>query len=162
METQEIERAIRQLRQLYDDCLQRRSRFAHYGYLAEVYRLYDRLRRNRATNTGVRRQLTGYQASCGHKRNHPIRTILDATSSVDNKTKSRWTRALRFAWHERKRWTKFETLLIQYGGIAGCADQYAALHPKYGKDSITYRDPVGRVYLVVSKSLARSGNISIP
>jgi hypothetical protein len=37
-------------------------------------------------------------------RTHPIRIIIDVTSTGDIKTRSRWSRALRYAWRERKMW----------------------------------------------------------
>src|SRR5437870_13445436 len=64
------------------------------------------------------------------QRTHPIRVIIDATSTADNKTKSRWTRALRYAWHERKAWMDLTSFLHENGGPAGCAEQFAAVHPK--------------------------------
>jgi hypothetical protein len=35
-------------------------------------------------------------------RTHCIRVIIDATSTADIKTRSRWTRALKYAWRGRK------------------------------------------------------------
>src|SRR6266566_985242 len=87
------------------------------------------------------------------KRTHPIRVIIDATSTADLKTQSRWTRALRYAWHERKTWTDFTSFLRENGGPAGCADQFAAINPR-GKypGCIVYRCPgTGRPYLIVHK-----------
>src|SRR6266566_1615469 len=85
------------------------------------------------------------------KRTHPIRVIIDATSTADLKTRSRWTRALRYAWHERKTWTKLTSLLRENGGPAGCAKQFAAIRRK-DQPYIVYRCPgTGRPYLMVHK-----------
>jgi hypothetical protein len=85
---------------------------------------------------------------------HPIRVIIDATSTTDDKTKSRWTRALRYAWRERKTWTDLKMFLRENGGPAGCAARFAAVHPKARYPGcIVYRCPgTGRPYLIVDKT----------
>ena len=85
---------------------------------------------------------------------YPIRVIIDATSTADNKTRSRWTSALRYAWRERKIWTDLASFLRKNGGPAGCADQFAAINPR-GRypGCIVYRRPgTGRPYLIVHKA----------
>ena len=80
-------------------------------------------------------------------------TIIDATSTTDLKTKSRWSRALRYAWQERKTWTNLRSFLRENGGPAGCADQFAAINSS-GRypGCIVYRRPgTGRPYLIVHK-----------
>ncbi len=61
------------------------------------------------------------------KGRHPIRTIIDAVSRADRRTESRWTRALRFAWRERRNYEDLQDCLRSNGGIAGCADKWAEL-----------------------------------
>jgi hypothetical protein len=61
---------------------------------------------------------------------HPIRVLIDAVSRADRRTKSRWVRALRYAWCERRNWTNLKQCLRANGGIAGCADKWAELHPR--------------------------------
>ena len=53
------------------------------------------------------------------KRTHLIRVIIDATSTTDLKTRSRWTRALRYAWRERKAWTDLKRFLRETAGLPG-------------------------------------------
>jgi hypothetical protein len=83
-----------------------------------------------------------------------IRVIIDTTSTADNKTKSRWTRALRYAWRERGHWTDLQTFLKQNGGPAGCAERFAAVHPNARYPGcIVYRCPgAGRPYLIVHRA----------
>jgi hypothetical protein len=149
----------RQLRQAIDDliklerkCFASRSRFAFYDYLAAVIELYIRLRRTKQAKKAAARiaKLFGLREQ---NRAHPIRVIIDATSSADNKTKSRWTRALRYAWHKRREWSDLRTFLRENGGPAGCAEQFAAINPR-GKypGCIVYRCPgTGRPYLIVQE-----------
>jgi hypothetical protein len=66
--------------------------------LAAVFELYVKLRRTKQAKKSV---ITKWFGLGNQKRTHCIRVIIDATSSSDNKTKSRWTRALRYAWRER-------------------------------------------------------------
>lgn len=58
---------------------------------------------------------------------HPIRAIIDAVSTADRRTKSRWTRALRFAWPHRREYDGLEDCLDANGGIAGSASKWADL-----------------------------------
>jgi hypothetical protein len=90
-----------------------------------VLELYVQLRRTKQEKKAARliAKLFGLR---NPKHAHPIRVIIDAISTADNKTKSRWTRALRYAWRERKKWTDLKTFLQENGGPAGCAEQFAA------------------------------------
>ena len=65
-----------------------KNRFAFYDYLAAVFELYVQLRRTNQAKPAARRiaMLTGLR---NHKGRHPIRVIIDATSTADLKTRSR-------------------------------------------------------------------------
>jgi hypothetical protein len=152
----------RQLRKVITDliklerkcCFAARNRFAFYDYLAAVLDLYIRLRRRNQAKPWARRiaKLFGLRSQ---KRTHPIRVIIDATSTADNKMKSRWTRALRYAWRERKTWKDLGLFLRENGGPAGCADQFAAINQR-GRypGCIVYRRPgTGRPYLIVHRAV---------
>jgi hypothetical protein len=148
----QLRKIIDGLRELEQNCSASRSRFAFYDYLAGVFELYVQLRRTNQAKKSARLipELFGHRHQ---KRTHPIRVIIDATSTADMKTKSRWTRALRYAWRERKAWKDLGSFLRENGGPAGCADQFAAVNPK-GKypGCIVYRCPgTGRPYLIVHK-----------
>ena len=72
----------------------------------------------------------------------------------DLKTKSRWTRALRYAWRERKSCRDLRSFLRENGGPAGCAEKFAAINPggKY-PGCIVYRYAgTGLPYLIVHKA----------
>jgi len=73
-------------------CFSSRSRFAFYDYLAPVFDFYLRLMRKNQAKTAARR-ITNLFGLRNSKHAHPIRVIIDATSTADNKTKSRWSRA---------------------------------------------------------------------
>lgn len=124
-----VYRRISDLKKLEKDCFASRKRFTFYRYLAAAYELYAELRRANKTRYPDRRITELFNV--GTPRDvHLIRQIIDASSQADNKAKARWSKALRFAWRERRRWSDLETFLRRNGGPAGCASQFAALHPR--------------------------------
>jgi hypothetical protein len=141
MSDRQLRKVITELIKLEQKCFAARSRFAFYDYLAALFELYFQLRRRNQAKPWARRiaELFGLSKQ---NRTHPIRTIIDATSTADNKTRSRWSRALRYAWRERTTWEEFASFLRENGGPAGCARQLAAVHPKARYPScIVYRRP---------------------
>jgi hypothetical protein len=124
-----LRKTIDDLRRLERKCFASRSRFAFYDYLAAVFEFYVQLRRrNRAKPLAKRiAKLFGLRKQNG---THPIRVIIDATSTADLKTRSRWTRALKYAWRECKTWKDLDAFLRENGGPAGCADQFAAINSR--------------------------------
>ena len=148
----QLRKIIDDLRELERNCFASRRRFAFYNYLAAVFELYVQLRRTKRAKRAATliARLFGLRQQ---NRAHPIRTIIEATSAADIKTKSRWTRALKYAWQERKTWTNLRSFLRENGGPAGCADQFAAIKSS-GRypGCIVYRRPgTGRPYLIVHK-----------
>jgi hypothetical protein len=125
-----LRREILALKKLEHQCFASRRRFGFYRYLAVVYGLF-RLRRSGEIESAARRIADLFNLTTRKgTHTHPIRVIIDASSQADHKSKSRWTQALRFAWRERERWSDLETFLRRNGGPAGCASQFAALHPR--------------------------------
>jgi hypothetical protein len=152
-----LRQTIDDLRRLERKCFTSRSRFAFYDYLAAVIELYVQLRRTKQAKKAAARiaKLFGLRSQ---RRTHPIRVIIDATSTAEKKTKSRWSRALRYAWHKRRAWCNLTIFLHENGGPAGCAEQFAAVHPKARYPGcIVYRCPgTGRPYLIVQKEAAHA------
>jgi hypothetical protein len=147
---QQLRKIIGDLRELERKCFAARNRFAFYDYLAAVFELYVQLRRRNQAKPSAQRIAKLFGIS-KQDRTHPIRVIIDATSTVDNKTRSRWTRALRYAWRERKIWTDLASFLRENGGPAGCARQFAAIRKK-DRPYIVYRYAgTGLPYLIVHK-----------
>jgi hypothetical protein len=126
---QRLRKTIDDLRELERKCFSSRSRFAFYDYLAAVFELYVQLRRTKQAKKAATliAKLFGFR---NQKRAHLIRVIIDATSTADLKTRSRWTRAMRYAWLERKIWQNLGSFLRENGGPAGCADQFAAANSR--------------------------------
>jgi hypothetical protein len=120
---------ISALKKLEQQCFASRGRFEFYRYLAAVYRFFAELKRNSEIRNAVRRIAKLFNVGTRGDI-HAIRVIIDASSQTTKKAKSRYTRALRFAWCRRRRWTDLESFLRENGGPAGCASQFAALHPR--------------------------------
>jgi hypothetical protein len=89
----QLRKTIDGLRELKRKCFASRSRFAFYDYLAAVFELYVQLRRRNQAKPSAQRiaKLFGLRTQ---NRTHPIRIIVDVTSTGDIKTRSRWSRAL--------------------------------------------------------------------
>ena len=147
---------ISDLKRLEEKCFASRNRFGFYLYLASVYELYADLRRTKATEHLARR-IAELSHAVTRKHAHPIRLIIDASSQASKKTKNRWSLALRFAQHERRRWNNLEAFLRQNGGPAGCASQFAALHPRLpgGCVRLAGEGRVPKVPLFVSRDMLR-------
>ena len=81
----QLRKTIDDLRELERKCFASRSRFAFYDYLAAVFELYVQLRRRNQAKPWARRiaKLFGLRDA---KCTHPIRVIIDATSTADIKT----------------------------------------------------------------------------
>jgi hypothetical protein len=155
----QLRKTIEDLRGLERKCFASRSRFAFYDYLAAVFELYVQLRRRNQAKPSARRiaKLFGLR---NQKHSHCITTIIDATSAADIKTKSRWSRALRYAWRERNTWADLTSFLRENGGPAGCARQFAAIR-KNDQPYIFYRYAgTGRPYLIVDKMALGAKNVA--
>jgi hypothetical protein len=148
----QLRQTIDALRKLERKCFASRNRFVFYDFLAAVFELYGQLRGIKQARKATIRvaKLFGLHLQ---KRMHPIRVIINATSTADNKTKSRWGRALRYAWRERRTWTDLGSFLRENGGPAGCAGQFAVLKAdKQDTSRVVYRCPgTRRPYLIVHK-----------
>jgi hypothetical protein len=103
------------------------SRRALHRYLRSICSLYASWKQAGVTQTAPAQmaKLAGLRRRYGI---HPVRTIIDATSKADRRSKSRWTQGLRYAYRKRKRWGNFQRFLSDNGGIAGCASKWSDLY----------------------------------
>jgi hypothetical protein len=90
-------------------------------------------------------------------KQHPVRTIIEAVSGADRRTKSRWSRALRYAWLYRRDYDGLKDCLGANGGIAGCASKWAELRSAERTPSDCVRlggdDRIPKIPLLVGKEL---------
>jgi hypothetical protein len=104
-----------------------KRRFGVYRFLRDVYQVYLELRSRRIAKKATRR--IAKRMHLGMRRNsHPIRTLIEASvGGEDNRTKSRWTLALRYAHGWLQRPDRLTWFFDVNGGIAGSAAKYAQL-----------------------------------
>lgn len=107
-----------------------RKRFAVYRYLRSVLRCYCRIER-RELLRALRLLLDHEYGIPDDRKCHPIRAIIDATALLgDTRMRSRWTRALEFAWHSEVTPNELPDFFQQNDGVAGCARLAAKAFPE--------------------------------
>jgi hypothetical protein len=117
-----------------------KRRFGVYRYLRDVYELYLDLRSRRIARTASRRIAKICKLSI-KKKSHPIRILIEASAGPeDNRAKSRWTQALRYAFGWRQPGNKLKLTLETSGGISGCARKYAELQGRTRRLSLLRRN----------------------
>jgi hypothetical protein len=128
MTEDQIEKALARIRRARPKSKDLRGRFAADFYLAEVCRLYCKLRRRDEAWNGFSDYLhdLGVHPS---KRTSMIRTILDLTCDTPPKTKSRWCRTVRYTWLCRDDWSDAARFIREKGGPSVCAERWADMQP---------------------------------
>ncbi|MBI3699190.1 MAG: hypothetical protein HY242_01915 [Afipia sp.] len=113
-----------------------KGRFASHHYLKAVYSVYWDWRAQSVARKYCR--LIAAELMISERANqHLIRTLIEASApALELRIKSRWTRALEFAFAERTTPAKLKRFLRAHGGIAGCAVKSAERAPKRN----TFRD----------------------
>lgn len=104
-----------------------RRRFAQYRYLRAVYRGYCVLEEERSLKRLRKYLLRHYDVS---EEAHAIRMIIDATATEpDRQLRSRWTRALEFAWNQKVEPDDLLPFIRRNKGLTGCAHLAARALP---------------------------------
>ena len=110
----------------WDDFQECRKRDAVYGYLKTVFALVVDCTGRRRTKRLLQRafQFAGLPFD---ENADPFAAVIRCTSerNVDNKTISKWARALRYAAHCKRPRTPLKTFVKKMGGINACAERYA-------------------------------------
>lgn len=110
----------------FDEFQESRVRDAVYGYLKAVFALVVDCKGRRRTKRLLRRafQFAGLPQDTNAD---PFAAIIRCTSerNVDNKTISKWARALRYVAHCKRPRTPLKTFVKKMGGINACAERYA-------------------------------------
>lgn len=97
-----------------------------FSYLATVFAVVVDHKGRRRTKQLLRRafQFAGLPVD---KNADPFATVIRCTSerNVDNKTISKWARALRYAAYCKRPRTSLKRFVKKMGGINACAERYA-------------------------------------
>jgi hypothetical protein len=110
----------------WDDFQASRMRDAVYGYLDAVFAIVEHYRVRRRTKRLLRRA-SKFSGLPFDKRADPFTALIRCTSAdeVDNKTISKWARALRYVAHCNVPRTRLKMFMKKAGGVNACADRYA-------------------------------------
>jgi hypothetical protein len=112
------------------------GRFRFYGYLAAIYRTFKQWKDLGISKRMTRRLVMRFNIP-ERQGTSPFRTLIDATfPALDQKQKSRWSRALEFAALTKATPDDLPELFKSHSGIAGCSRLAAKQKPK----KTIYRD----------------------
>jgi hypothetical protein len=121
-----LRRRLIRVSDAFDEFQGSRVRDAVYGYLKAVFAVVVDCKGRRQTTRLLRRafQFAGLPVD---KNADPFAAVIRCTSerNVDNKTISKWARALRYVARCKKPGTPLKTFFKKMGGINSCADRYA-------------------------------------
>jgi hypothetical protein len=121
-------RWLKKVSDAWNDFQASRARDAVYGYLEAVFAIVEHYRTRRRTNKLLRHAFK-FAAQPFDKNADPFTAVIRCTCGgvADNKTISKWARALRYVSRCRKSDTALRTFMKIAGGVNACADQYADL-----------------------------------
>ena len=110
----------------WDDFQECRKRDAVYGYLKTVFALVVDCTGRRRTKRLLQHAFK-FAGLPFDKNADPFAAVIRCTSerNIDNKTISKWARALRYAAQCKKPRMPLKTFVKKMGGINACADRYA-------------------------------------
>lgn len=131
-EVDQIRARIDKVRKIAKKAARSEKRFADYRYLRAVYWAFNALGDNNLLPILARVACQEFNIP---KRagTHPLRTIIDATATVaiDIRIRSRWARALEWAFDQEVRPDELIWYLKANHGIAGCARRANMALPLY-------------------------------
>jgi hypothetical protein len=115
---------------VWEDYQQQRDRDAVYSYLSAVFELVSWWRHEgRAVEYAAKvLRIKGYQSA--DREPEPFATVIFATSDpsrVDDKTRSKWSRVLRYAAECKDCDQDLQSFIKRHGGLNKCAAKWAGL-----------------------------------
>jgi hypothetical protein len=121
-----LRRWLERVRSSWDDFQSSRSRDAVYDYLEAVFAIVVHFRVRQRTNRLLRHAFE-FANLPSDKRADPFSAIIRCTSDrdIDNKTVSKWSRALRYVARCKGPDIGLRTFMKEAGGVNACADRYA-------------------------------------
>jgi len=117
---------LKKVRLSWDDFQASRARDAVYGYLDAVFAIVEHYRVRRRTNRLLRHAFEFANLPLVENADH-FSAVIRCTSErdIDNKTISKWSRALRYASRRKAPDIRLTTFMKEGGGINSCANLYA-------------------------------------
>jgi hypothetical protein len=122
-----LKQDLRRLRNAWHDCQARRDRDAVYGYLTAVFDLVSWwTAENRALEQA--RQALRLRNIQPSDHDEPFAAIIRCTANpakVDKRTRSKWSRMLRYAMKYKAHSEPLDRFVKRKGGINKCAGRFA-------------------------------------
>ena len=120
-----LRRRLVRVSDAFDEFQESRVRNAVYKYLAAVFEVVVRCKGRRQIRRLLRRAFK-FAGVPFDKHADPFAAVIRCTSehNVDNKTISKWARALRYAAHCNVPQRQLKTFMKTMGGINACADRH--------------------------------------
>jgi hypothetical protein len=130
-------RWLKKIRDAWEEFQASRARDAVYGYLEAVFGIVEHYRTRRRTNKLLRHAFE-YADQRLDKSADPFTAVIRCTCNgqADNKTISKWARALRYAGLCRKPETRLKAFMKEAGGVNACANLYARYFARARRGSV--------------------------
>ncbi len=129
-----LRRRLEKVRDAWEEFQANRARDSVYPYLAAVAAIVEHYKARRKTQTLLRHafKLAGLPFD---ENADPHSAVIRCTCdrSLDNKTISKWARALRYVAYCEVPSTQLKAFMKQAGGINPCADRYARYYGRGGR-----------------------------
>jgi hypothetical protein len=121
-----ITRRLEGISSAWDDFQASRMRDAVYGYLDAVFAIVEHYRVRRRTKR-LLQHACKFANLLFDKNADPFTAVIRCTSGghADNKTISKWARALRYVARSKESAVRLRTFMKEAGGVNACADRYA-------------------------------------
>jgi hypothetical protein len=125
----QLTRWLERVRGAWEDFQASRARDAVYGYLETVFAIVRHYKVRRKTKK-LLQQACKFAKFPFDKNADPFTAVIRCTSNdgVDNKTISKWARALRYVARSKVAPAQLKAFMKELGGVNACADRYAKYH----------------------------------
>jgi hypothetical protein len=134
--TQALREDLRRVRTAWDECQARRERDAIYGYLTAVFNLVAWWAVENCAVERARKALR-LQNIWPSDHDEPFAAIIFCTSDprkVDERTRSKWSRAMRYAVEYKGNAKPLAAFIQRKGGINKCADRFTRCLGRHGQN----------------------------
>jgi hypothetical protein len=123
-----LRQRLEKIRDAWDDFQASRARDAVYKYLQAVLEIVEHYKVWRRTNKLLRHAFEFAEQPLDRNAD-PFTAVIRCTcdDNVDNKTISKWARALRYASRHKKPKMRLKTFMKDAGGVNACAAGYLKL-----------------------------------
>jgi hypothetical protein len=138
--SQALREDLQRVRNAWDECQGRRERDAIYSYLTAVF---DLVAWWAAENCALERARKALRLRCLEPSDHdePFAAIIRCTSDpakVDKRTRSKWSRVLRYALQYKDHSEPLVQFIKRKGGINECAARFAGRLGRRGHNFIEH------------------------